>query len=74
MQELATGVANLLSATGWTIDEAMGAVTTNPARLLGRTIPGLTIGSPGNLVVFRRPVPGEFVLTKVFIDGEAVAG
>jgi N-acetylglucosamine-6-phosphate deacetylase len=68
--DLATGVGYLLSATGWTIGQALAAVTSNPARLLGRAVPSLDPGSPGNLVFFRLPGPGEFVLTGAWIDGE----
>jgi N-acetylglucosamine-6-phosphate deacetylase len=68
--DLAVGARNLLSATGWTIGQTLAAVTSNPARLLGQPAPTLEAGSPGNLVVFRLPGPGEFVLTGVWIDGE----
>jgi N-acetylglucosamine-6-phosphate deacetylase len=68
--DLATGIGNLLSATGWTIGQTLAAVTSNPARLLGWPTPTLEAGSPGNLVVFRLPGPGEFVLTDVWVDGE----
>jgi N-acetylglucosamine-6-phosphate deacetylase len=70
--DLATGLGNLLSATGWTIGQALTAVTSNPARLLGREVPSLEAGSPGNLVTFRVPGPGEFELTGVWIDGQIV--
>ena len=70
MTTLRPGFGNLLSATGWTIGQALAAVTSNPARLLGCEVPTLEAGSPGNLVVFRLPGPGEFELTDVWIDGE----
>ena len=67
---LETGIRNLLSATGWSLEQAMNSVTTNPARLLGRPAPSLRAGEPGSLVVFRRPgPPGAFVLTSAWIDG-----
>jgi N-acetylglucosamine-6-phosphate deacetylase len=71
--ELATGIANLLSATGWTIVQALAAVSLNPARLLGFRAPTLEAGTPGDLVVFRRPGAGEFVLEAVWIAGKVSA-
>ena len=44
---LETGIGNLLAATGWTIEQALATVTTNPARLLGRPAPDLREGEPG---------------------------
>jgi N-acetylglucosamine-6-phosphate deacetylase len=70
--DLATGIGTLRSATGWTIGQALAAVTTNPAGLLGRPVTMLKAGSPGNLVVFRLPGPGEIVLTAIWVDGERV--
>ena len=49
-------------ATGWTIEQAMATVTTNPARLLGRPRQPCAQGEPGDLIVFRRPRPGELIL------------
>jgi N-acetylglucosamine-6-phosphate deacetylase len=68
---LETGVGNLLRATDWTIEQALATVTSNPARLLGRPAPSLRKGEPGDLIVFRRPGPGAFVLSKVWINGQA---
>ncbi len=67
---LETGLCNLLSATDWTMEQALATVTTNPARLLNRHEPSLRAGEPGNLVVFRRPRPGSLVLTEKWIDGQ----
>jgi N-acetylglucosamine-6-phosphate deacetylase len=67
---LETGLANLLRATGWTIEQVLATVTTNPARLLGRPAASLRKAQPGDLIVFRRPSPGAFALSKVWISGE----
>ncbi len=67
---LEIGVSNLLAATGWGIEQCLSTVTANPARLLGRPAPTLQKGQPGNLVVFRRPSPGGFALSNVWIDGQ----
>jgi N-acetylglucosamine-6-phosphate deacetylase len=72
--DLATGIGNLLVATGWTIRQAIATVTVNPARLLGLTAPTLEAGSPGDLVVFRRPGPGEIQVVNVWVDGKAIGG
>lgn len=69
---LETGVSNLLRATGWSIEQALAAVTTNPARLLGRPGPSLRKGEPGDLVVFRQPAPGAFDLSQVWINGQVI--
>jgi N-acetylglucosamine-6-phosphate deacetylase len=68
-QGLEIGVSNLISATGWTLPEVLTAVTSNPARLLGRPEPRLEAGEPANLVVFRRSEPEGFVLERVCVDG-----
>ncbi len=68
-QGLETGVRNLLAASGWTIEQVIGTVTTNPARLLGRPEPRLNPGQPASFVVFRRPEPSGFVLKDVCVDG-----
>ena len=54
-----SGVRNLLAATGWTLEQALAAVTTNPARLLGRPEPRLAAGEPGDLVIFRSAGAGR---------------
>ena len=68
-QGLETGVRNLLAASGWTIEQVIGTVTSNPARLLGRPEPRLNPGQPASFVVFRRPEPSGFVLKDVCVDG-----
>ncbi len=68
-QGLDVGVRNLLRATGWTVSEVLAAVTTNPARLLGRPEPRLEVGEPANLILFRRGGSG-FALSRVCEDGE----
>jgi N-acetylglucosamine-6-phosphate deacetylase len=68
-QGLEIGLRNLLSATGWTCEQAIAAVTTNPARLLRRPTPCLKAGEPANLVIYRRPEPGHFALRRVCIGG-----
>jgi N-acetylglucosamine-6-phosphate deacetylase len=72
--DLATGIGNLLFATGWTIGQAIATVASNPAQLLGMPAPTLEAGSPGDLIVFRRPGPGEIEVVNVWIDGTAVGG
>ena len=67
---LEVGINNLLQATGWTLEEVLATVTDNPAQLLGQPPPGLSAGSPGDLVVFTRPGPGEFKLQSIWLDGE----
>ena len=67
---LVTGLSNLVSATGWTMEEVLATVTSNPARLLGQAAPSLGARQPANLVVFRRPGPGTFELKCVWIDGQ----
>ena len=52
---LETGLQNLLTATGWTLEQAIDSVTMTPARLLGRPLPRLAPGEPVDLVIFRRP-------------------
>jgi len=68
-QGLETGLRNLLRASGWTIEQAVATVTSNPARLLGRPEPRLDPGQPASLVIFRRPEPSGFVLKDVCVDG-----
>jgi N-acetylglucosamine-6-phosphate deacetylase len=67
---LETGLQNLLAATGWTLEQAIDSVTTTPARLLGRPVPRLVPGEPGDLVIFRTPAPDGFVLERVCVNGE----
>jgi N-acetylglucosamine-6-phosphate deacetylase len=67
---LEMGLGNLQSATGWTIQQVLDTVTTNPATLLGRPAPSVCAGEPANLVVFRRPRPSSILLTGVWIDGQ----
>jgi N-acetylglucosamine-6-phosphate deacetylase len=52
-QGLEVGLKTLLTVTGWTLAEAIAAVTTNPAQALGFDGPALEPGDPANLVVFR---------------------
>jgi N-acetylglucosamine-6-phosphate deacetylase len=68
-QGLEIGVQNLGRATGWTLPEVLAAVTSNPARLLGRPEPRLDAGEPANLVIFRRPDVEGFALERVCVDG-----
>jgi predicted amidohydrolase len=56
-------------ATGWPLPQVLAAVTSNPARLLGRPEPTLDAGAPANLVHFRRPQPEGFALDRVCVDG-----
>ena len=56
-QGLEVGLQNLLAASGWTLEQAIGTVTANPARLLGKPVPRLAPGEPADLVIFRCPRP-----------------
>jgi N-acetylglucosamine-6-phosphate deacetylase len=67
---LETGVQNLLRATGWTIEQVLTTVTSNPARLLGRAEPKLQAGETASVVTFRCRGPEGFVLEGVWVDGE----
>ncbi len=68
-QSLAVGVGNLMRAVSWPLAEVLGAVTRNPAILLGRSPPELRPGQDASLVIFRHEAPGEFVLTRTLVDG-----
>jgi N-acetylglucosamine-6-phosphate deacetylase len=68
-QGLEVGLQNLLAATDWTIAQAIGTVTSNPARLLGRPEPRIAQGEPADLVIFKRPRDGSFVLERVCVRG-----
>jgi N-acetylglucosamine-6-phosphate deacetylase len=68
-QGLEVGVQNLLAASGWKLEQAIGTVTSNPARLLGRPMPRLAQGEQADLVVFRCPHPETFVLKGVCVSG-----
>ncbi|WP_337174389.1 amidohydrolase family protein [Paludisphaera sp.] len=46
------------------------AATVNPARLLGRPAPRLAVGEPADLVLLRRPAPGDLSLLRTCIAGE----
>ena len=52
-QGLEIGVRNLLQSDRLAASEVLAAVTSNPARLLGRPEPRLAPGEPANLVIFR---------------------
>jgi len=68
-QSLETGLQNLLEATHWPLRDALAAVTSNPARLLGHAEPRMEQGQPANLVVFQRPEPNGFSLQRTCVDG-----
>ncbi len=68
-QALGEGLAYLMSASGWTLEQAIKMVTANPARLLGRPAPALAAGEPAGFVIFRRPGPGQLVLDRTCVDG-----
>ncbi len=69
-QGLEVGLQNLLAASDCTLEQAISTVTTNPARLLRKTVPRIGAGEPADLVVFRRPGLEGFVLKKVLIKGQ----
>ena len=71
-QGLEVGLNHLIRATGLGLAEAMATVTTQPARLLGRSEPSLSAGQPANLNVFRFDPgsPGPFRLLRTCADGE----
>jgi N-acetylglucosamine-6-phosphate deacetylase len=66
---LDVGLRNLLAASGWTIEEALATVSSNPASLLGLPKPALISGQPASFVIFRRPEPSGFVLKEVYVHG-----
>ena len=73
-QGLGVGVNTLMRSTGATLTEALAAVTTNPARLLGRDALAVRAGEPACLVVFRYVDPADadgpgFRLVRTCIDG-----
>jgi N-acetylglucosamine-6-phosphate deacetylase len=68
-QGLEIGLQNLLRATGWSHAQGIAAVTTNPAQLLGRRPPVLGEDERGDLVIFRRPNPEQFMLRGVCVNG-----
>jgi N-acetylglucosamine-6-phosphate deacetylase len=68
-QGLSIGLRNLLLASGWTLEEVIGTVTANPARLLGLPSPRIVPGEPADLVIFRCPRPEGFALERVCVRG-----
>jgi N-acetylglucosamine-6-phosphate deacetylase len=72
-QGLEVGLNNLIRAAGYELAEALAAVTTNPARLLGRPVPALAAGHPANLVIFGRG-DAPFALRRTCVDGAWVDG
>ena len=53
-QGLEVGVNTLMATTGWSLVDTIATVTSNPARLLRRSVPRLEPGkSPRDLIVFR---------------------
>ncbi len=69
---LEKGLRTLLSATRWRLADCIDTVTANPANLLGRPAPSLRAHERANLVVFRHGHPDEFVLVRVWVDGQEV--
>jgi N-acetylglucosamine-6-phosphate deacetylase len=67
---LDVGLRNLLTGTGFTLEQAIQTVTCNPARLLGRPLPRLEPGEPADLVIFRCPREDSFVLNRVCLHGQ----
>src|SRR5262249_24473065 len=67
---LETGIQIALEATGWPIERALAAVTTNPARLLGCRAPRLAGGEPASFVIFRRPDLSGFALERSCVLGQ----
>jgi N-acetylglucosamine-6-phosphate deacetylase len=68
-QGLEIGVRNLMSASGWSLADALASVTINPARLLGCHEPRLAAGEPANIVIFGRAEENAFNLKRVYSDG-----
>ena len=72
-QALDVGLNNLIRATDLSIEDALRTVTTNPARLLGKSEPTIAVGQLANLVVFRKgDVLQPFELLRVCVDGNWV--
>ncbi len=67
---LPESLRRLLAATAWSLPEAIGTVTANTARILGRPSPRIEPGEPANLVLFRFTGPDHFELTRVCVDGQ----
>ncbi len=72
------GLRNLIEATGWALEQAIRAVTSNPAQILraSASVPTaqLKAGEPANLVLFRRDGDAGFRLIDCCCDGVSAAG
>lgn len=71
-QGLMTGLRNLDAIEPSFPRPLLETVTGNPARLLGKPAPKIAAGEPANLVLLRRPAPGDLILDRVCVDGEWV--
>lgn len=69
-QGLERGLNSVLAALDWSLPQAVGTVTANPARLLHRHGPVLQPGTPANLVRFELgPDRRAFRLRETIVDG-----
>ena len=69
-QGLEVGLQNLLTASGWTLDEAIGTVTVESRR--GCSVDrhrGFPPGEPADIVIFRRSLSDTFILKRVCVNG-----
>ncbi len=67
--ELPFALSLLRNTVGWGLEATIDTVTRNPARLLGRKIPGISIREAADLVVFRLDAIGEIRPIEVFVEG-----
>ena len=65
---LTSGIERLMTAAGFSLAEAFGAASEQPARLLGRTPPTIDEGATADLIVFDRP-GGRLRLRETLVRG-----
>jgi N-acetylglucosamine-6-phosphate deacetylase len=66
---LEVGLRHLVQATGWSLADAISAVTINPATLLNQRTPRIETGESANLVLLRRTEDDGLRLVDCFIGG-----
>ncbi|AGA29244.1 N-acetylglucosamine-6-phosphate deacetylase [Singulisphaera acidiphila] len=74
-QGIEVGLNQLMEVAGLSLAEAIATATTQPARLLRRTLPTLSVGQPANLVVFEHDASGvkpAFRLIRTCVEGRWV--
>jgi N-acetylglucosamine-6-phosphate deacetylase len=63
-------VENAGEVMGWSVQEAIGCVTENPARLLGKAAPRIELGQPGDLGRIESSEAGRLRFVDGIIGGE----